>query len=77
MHFHHLSARPLDYQYPYPDFAQVIYVAEATNFRPKARQPDEWVVSIAFRPIAEVQALDLSPVHRVFFQAALKLRGTG
>ena len=37
LHFRHLTAKPPGYEYPYPDFVQVIYVTTAVTFRPDAR----------------------------------------
>lgn len=74
MHFHHLAPKPPGHPYPHPDFIQVIYTAAAATFVPEARQPDEYVLSSAFHPITEVQALDLPPVQRAFLAATFELR---
>jgi 8-oxo-dGTP diphosphatase len=74
MHFHHLNPAPPGYPYPYPDFLQLVYVAAAAD--PDRRTPpvpsDE--IQYAFRPIAAVQALDLSPGQQLYLQAALRTR---
>jgi ADP-ribose pyrophosphatase YjhB (NUDIX family) len=67
-HFHHLSAKPTDYPYLYPDFLNVVYVGEAMDFVPEARLPDEYEIDASFHPIEEVLALNLP--EQVFLDAA-------
>ncbi len=71
MHFHHLNPAPPDYRYPYPDFLQLVYAAavKAGDGSDPAIEcdPDQY----SFRPIAELQALELSASQRLFLDAAL------
>ena len=76
MHFHHVSPKPPGYAYPYPDFIQVVYVAEAGAFVPDARFSDDYELDSAFRSIAEVRTLPLSAGERLFLEAALKQRSS-
>lgn len=71
-HFHHLAPKPFDYSYPYPDFLQVIYTAQATQWTSEARQWDEWVLESGLRSLAEVRALALAASDRLYLEAALK-----
>lgn len=71
IHFHHLAARPADYQYPHPDFLQVVYVSQAGNFVPEMQLLDEHQVETGFRPVAAAQALNLDASQRLFLNAAL------
>jgi len=43
-HFHHLSPKPTGYRYPYPDFMQAVYTAEADQRVAGAAVSDSWVV---------------------------------
>ncbi len=69
-HFHHLMSKPDGYPYPYPDFLQVVYTAVAEVYHPEQRIVDDYELSARFLPLAEVRALPLSPVQRMFLDAA-------
>ncbi|HUS14673.1 MAG TPA: NUDIX hydrolase [Chloroflexia bacterium] len=60
LHFHHLTPRPPEHSYPYPDFLQVVYGAVATQHRPAARLANDYEQAATFRPIAEIDALATS-----------------
>jgi ADP-ribose pyrophosphatase YjhB (NUDIX family) len=64
--FHHLTPKPDGYLYPYPDFLQVVYIATAEAYHEERRATDEYVLDARFLPLAEVRALTLSPVQRMF-----------
>lgn len=55
LHFHHLGRKPDAYDYPYPDFLQVVYVSEAVRFLPGAKVDDGYELESAFRPVGEVR----------------------
>jgi ADP-ribose pyrophosphatase YjhB (NUDIX family) len=74
MHFHHQSPRPADYRYPYPDFLQVVYRAEAATFVPEARQTGVWELEAGFWDLTVVGALDLSARERFYLTEAMRLR---
>ncbi len=74
MHFRHLAPKPEGYPYPYPDFLQLIYRAEAGRFVPGAQAPSEWELGCELRPIREARLLDLTPSQLLFLEAALALR---
>jgi len=69
-HFHHLTLKPENYAYPYPDFLQVVYAATAEAYHEDQRALDEYVLDARFLPLTEVRALTLSPVQRMFLDAA-------
>ncbi|HEX3271610.1 MAG TPA: NUDIX domain-containing protein [Ktedonobacterales bacterium] len=69
-HFHHLAPKPDGYAYPYPDFLQVVYKAVAETYHPDQRIVDDYELDARFLPLAEVRALPLSPVQRMFLDAA-------
>jgi ADP-ribose pyrophosphatase YjhB (NUDIX family) len=71
-HFHHLTPKPDGYAYPYPDFLQAVYTATADTYHPELRVDDEYVLDARFLPLAEVCALPLSPVQRMFLDAAVQ-----
>jgi 8-oxo-dGTP pyrophosphatase MutT (NUDIX family) len=74
MWFHHLDPKPPGYPYLYPDFIQVVYMAEAVDYRPDARLSDDYEIEAGFRPLATVQSLVLTPGERLYLAAALDLR---
>jgi ADP-ribose pyrophosphatase YjhB (NUDIX family) len=40
--FHHLSPKPARYPYPFPDFLQLIYVADALHYNEADKDPNSW-----------------------------------
>jgi hypothetical protein len=75
VHLCHLTPRPAGHAYPYPDFLQAVYEAEACAFDPAAQVPDEWVQESGFIPIEQALTLPLRPVERAYLDAALAERG--
>jgi ADP-ribose pyrophosphatase YjhB (NUDIX family) len=69
-HFHHLGPRPNGYVYPYPDFLQIVYTAVAEAYHPDQREVDGYELDARFLPITEIRALPLSPIQRMFLDAA-------
>ena len=59
-HYHIHSPKPVDYRYPYPDFLQLIYGAEADSHFPEAKEVGGFELGSAFRPPGAVQRLPLS-----------------
>jgi ADP-ribose pyrophosphatase YjhB (NUDIX family) len=74
MHFHHLAAQPEDFPYPHPDFIQVVYMTQADTYVPDAKVPEDYEIEARFRPLAQVQALPLTPCERLYLSEALKRR---
>lgn len=70
-HCQHLTPKPLKYTYPYPDFCQLIYVARATTHHPDRVIDDEYVTGAEFRPIVDMQKLDLTASQYILLEAAL------
>ncbi len=75
IHLHHLSVKPPEYPYPYPDFLWPVYLAEARLFQPQARVPDEFVSETFFLPIDDVQKTPLENRDLALLEAALESRG--
>ena len=73
LHLHHLSPRPPDFLYPYPDFVQVVFAGEADRFSEESREEDEYVIAVDLRPIEAVQAMDPTLGQRHFLDAALRV----
>ncbi|HEY7021210.1 MAG TPA: NUDIX hydrolase [Ktedonobacterales bacterium] len=76
-HFHHLTPKPDAYTYPYPDFLQVVYTAVAEAYHPDQRIVDDYELDARFLPIAEIRALPLSPIQRLFLDATSEERASG
>jgi ADP-ribose pyrophosphatase YjhB (NUDIX family) len=70
VHLRHLTPRPAGHAYPYPEFLQTVFMAEANDYDPASLVPDEWVQHSGFITLTEVMALPLRPVERAFLQAA-------
>ncbi len=58
--YHIHSPRPPGYRYPYPDFLQLIYWAEADDHIPEAMEVGGNELDAEFRPRGEVAQLSLS-----------------
>lgn len=74
MLFHHLNPAPAGYRYPYPNFVQLIYAAEADQAGRGADAIKGDADQYRFRPVAEIQELELSPSQRLYLTAALDSR---
>lgn len=72
LHFHHLGPRPADYVYPYPDFMQLVYWAEAEAFRPAESKPGKYEVESRLCPVDQVTALGLPASQQIFLNAVLE-----
>jgi ADP-ribose pyrophosphatase YjhB (NUDIX family) len=59
-HYHIHSPKPAGYRYPYPDFLQLLYKAEADRHFPDAMEVDGFELGAEFRPLEVVQQLTLS-----------------
>ena len=70
-HFHHLTPRPTDYPYPYPDFLQAIYVSRAGEFREEAKEIEGYELETSFQTLEQVQAL-IAPRERLYLESGLK-----
>jgi 8-oxo-dGTP pyrophosphatase MutT (NUDIX family) len=68
----HLTPRPPDHPYPYPDFLQLVYCAQATHYLPECREIGGYEVGSSFYPLAELASLPLSEGQRFFLRAACR-----
>ncbi|HEX5503178.1 MAG TPA: NUDIX hydrolase [Thermomicrobiales bacterium] len=73
-HFHQLSPRLPEHAFPYPDFVQLVYTAEATAFAPGALLAGDREQEAAFVPAAAVRALGLPAWQRLLLDAAPRRR---
>ncbi len=71
-HFHHLTAKPQDYPYPYPDFCQVIFAGETDTEYADKKIFDQFVTGFEFRPKTEVLASDITDIETLLLKAALR-----
>ncbi len=74
MHFHHLSSKPVDYSYPYPDFLWLVYIAQADNYIQEAIVADKYVTGVKFCTIKELPGLGFEKGQLAFLDDAIKLR---
>jgi ADP-ribose pyrophosphatase YjhB (NUDIX family) len=70
-HFHHLTPKPTNYAYPYPDFLHLIFVVEASKYRAAARQENGYERSAEWVPLQAIEQFALSPSERVLLGKAL------
>lgn len=74
-HLRHLGGRPPGYdKYPHPDFLWLVFAAEADEFAPGMKDPDGYEVESKLLPFEDAFALDLSPVNRMYLEAAVSRR---
>ncbi|MDE0630907.1 MAG: NUDIX domain-containing protein [Caldilineaceae bacterium] len=59
-HYHILSPRPAGHRYPYPDFLQLLYRAEADSYFPEAMEVDGFELGAELRSRDQVEGLSLS-----------------
>lgn len=69
--FHYLGPRPPGRDYPYPDFVQVVYAAEADAELPARRLTDDYEERAELRPISDVRLTRRLPEHDLFLRAAV------
>ena len=72
-HLHHLTPKPAEHPFPYPDFFQVIYAARPDSFSDTAKEVDGWELDATFLPLDDVRALPLTPGERLFLDEALRV----
>ena len=75
-HFWHLDPKQPDYPYPHPDFFQLVHVAKATRHSPHTRLDDGYEIGSEFVLLTDVHRLSLTPIERVYLDAALRIRGS-
>jgi hypothetical protein len=56
MHLHHLTPEPPSYEFLYPDFLSLVYVAHAGEIESE-RVPDDYEQEAVFRSVADARAL--------------------
>ena len=76
LHFTHLTPKPSGYTYPYPDFVQVVYMANAVTFVPEAKLDDGYEVESMFCSIDDLPSLTLPVSQRLFLDVAIQVRAS-
>lgn len=72
IHYHHLSPKPPDYPYPYPDFLQVVYCAAADEHQPSRKNADDYEIEAQWVSFEAAKQLALSKRDRLYLQAAIR-----
>ncbi|MFQ5421606.1 MAG: hypothetical protein ACE5EY_14735, partial [Anaerolineae bacterium] len=49
--------RPDNYAYPFPDFLQVVYAAQAGEYHPEHHVKDAYELQTGFRPLPDAREL--------------------
>jgi len=71
-HYHIHSSKPDGYPYPYPDFLQLIYQAEAGRFDSGSKVVDGYELEAGFRARSAVKRLSLSSGEKALLYLAGK-----
>jgi ADP-ribose pyrophosphatase YjhB (NUDIX family) len=71
-HFQHLTPKPVDYRYPYPDFLHLVYVATADRYDAAQREADGYELEAGFQPLTTVAGLPISQGERALLRAAIQ-----
>ncbi|HEX2620039.1 MAG TPA: NUDIX hydrolase [Phototrophicaceae bacterium] len=74
IHFQHQTPKPDDYPYPYPDFLQVVYVAQVDESQPQQIVVDDYESHAAFCSIIDAGQLPLSARDRFYLESGNILR---
>jgi ADP-ribose pyrophosphatase YjhB (NUDIX family) len=78
MHLHHLTPKPANYPYLYPDFLSAVYLSEAALVEEDyVRAQDEYEQEAIFRSVEEASALELSSESLFFLTGAHRIRSGG
>jgi ADP-ribose pyrophosphatase YjhB (NUDIX family) len=74
-YFQHLTPKPADYRYPYPDFLHLVYVATADRYDATQREADGYELESGFQPLATVEELPILQGERALLRAAIHVVG--
>jgi 8-oxo-dGTP pyrophosphatase MutT (NUDIX family) len=74
-HFQHLTPKPKDNRYPYPDFLHLVYVATVDRYDAAQREVDGYELEAGFQPLATVAALPISQGERALLRAMIQTYG--
>jgi GrpB-like predicted nucleotidyltransferase (UPF0157 family)/8-oxo-dGTP pyrophosphatase MutT (NUDIX family) len=75
VHLHHLTPKPPDYEFLFPDFLWAVYLSEAGPVKlDHVRQPDEYEEEALFRSVEDASALALSTESMFFLTATDGIR---
>jgi 8-oxo-dGTP pyrophosphatase MutT (NUDIX family) len=71
MHLHHLTPKPPDYEFLYPDFLWSVHVAQAGEHDPHATASGDYEEEALFMPIDSARSLPLSKDTLYFLDGAI------
>ena len=71
LHFYHLTPRPAEYRYPYPNFLHIVYTATAVEYDESQREVDGYELSADFRPLADVLGQPISRGEQALLQTMI------
>lgn len=74
VYFQHLTPKPDEYRYLYPDFLHLVYVAIADSYDPERREVDGYELEAGFQPLAMVEELPMSQGERAFLAALMSIQ---
>jgi 8-oxo-dGTP pyrophosphatase MutT (NUDIX family) len=75
IHFRHLTPRPPNFRYPYPDFLHLVFVARALEFDAGLREVGGHEIGSEFQPVAVVREMGLRADEKLFLETASSVVG--
>ena len=73
MHFQHMSPKPAEYKYPYPDFFQLVFNSQPEKPRLHRKPKGEWEQASYFINLDEINSLRMSPYNVLYLRKAIEL----
>ena len=71
VHLRHMTPKPKDHPYPYPDFFWPVYAASFAHDSAHSKVQDDYDISSKFLPIEEVRGLEVDEHEKPFLEAIL------
>ena len=73
MHFHHMSPKPAEYRYPYPDFFQLVLTSQPDKPRLRRKSKGDREQGSCFINLDEINSLKLSPYNVLYLRKAIEV----
>lgn len=69
LHFYHLTPKPANFPYLYPDFVHLVYRAQAVQYLPDQQLPDDYEIEARLVSIAQAMQLPFQQRSQLTFLA--------
>ena len=74
MHLRHMTPKPPDYPYLYPDLFWPIFRAEYDSYSEEPQEPDDYELSSEFVPIVDLDGSTLTAAELAYLDHAIRAR---